>query len=1283
MLAALALFTIVVAAASDDNGSYSLIIKKEFDKTNVPEEVWKEAENQKYTFQITGTRINGKDDNGQNIEVPVNETLTLPRKDADGGVVWESDTYKSNGPFNVTVTEITDNIDLTDNKGNHYNMTDSSSDAMITVNSRKHEMRLRNNSILTIQRPEAKVDESVTDVLWYHLTSRPYDEHDSSSFEAVDKVFSLAPGEEEKFGDQDEKKLGAAIYTIEQIAAPDGYQLQLGNRREEVPAGKEGHFHINGTPGQLALTAGGTKGDGATHYYKVERTETESGDTSEFTPRIEQIESGETHIFPDLPKGGYTVTEYSYADDASTEFSVTMPQTDKIKTRTEKSSAPQFTGTGFKTFPLTEGTTYFKLDSFGPLYATKATNAKPIDDPSITYDFAYGWGNEKGGLTYSGVKGGPFKANETRTMKNAAKRYPHANTLKIGFRTQNVSDSKAKYLGVSWTEYTEKEVTKTCDKAGMQYTSGITIDDRGWLKITAPTTTEHEKNIKYYYTLRNSKNKVITGVGGTTDDPNTTVMLEAGQDVTLTGLDAGSYKITETVEWKNVGFTMQVSGNPFGTTEAGKSMQVQVGGERELIIRKPAVSKLPTGAADERDYTFTVAGGPDNTSETVTMKAGEDGKITLKGHGTYTITPQNDVLGTYFLGYKDSGAIYGTASGGINTITFTNVFRQGDYGYRYIHEYYIREENRAYTREGESHIGTILGRDGGETYDAGKIKQVPTFQNNNYTHFDEAYGWVDPRIKPGAKARASPRNTVETDHNGIITKGKSSDSEDNVLHYGPEPDKDNIEVTKDASRIIILRYYRDREPKGTYNVIHVYYRRDQDGDHWEGTSGVRPQDGELGIQYTGDGVEKEYEFKPPDGNGDTSYTYTWDNRPQYGVVEETSGSTDGNEYAGDGLVYRPNNAWTSVEGTQEGNQIIILRYYREPGREGTYNIVHEYYFREPGGNLESEQNAGDDTQQTRAAQPLSGQEDIGEEEETPDASDTFSGTIDRNDGFVYTFEGRTSLKPVTARLNTTHTAAQDDWQLNYENNRYAFLDAGYGETLAQNGENYRCDPNQQWAASTEDGDEVIILRYVRQADVSYRVVHEYYVRNEKGRKRLVGTSEIRDVTEADAGRQYTHQDVTREPRFRSRNYRYFDYGYGLSAGDEYEQIAGKPYVLATNTGEEIIILRYIRDMEPEEPEEPEEPPEEPGTPDPPPETPSTPSTPSMPSEPPVTPPDTPEEPPQPPATPDEPIVPPTPATPQTGDSSLTVIWAVLAGISLSGAVVLGTVAWKWRNKKDQ
>lgn len=308
--------TFVAIADEDMDTSYNLIIQKIF-HADTPEKVLDEALKKEYVFEINGT-LQERGDDGERINVPYSNRIVLSASnDADPTKEgWQSEMIVFGKPFDVTVTEVTDDIvievdkepgddeEFEDDK-EYYNMSDSFSDSNISVDKRKHEVELKNNSTLVVRREEFEEKDHEPDLAWYHVTSRPEDSHDSGHFESLDEVFSLGAGESRNIeylpsGD----RLCPGIYTIEQIAAPDGYQLQMGERTEEVTAGNEGYFYINGTPGMLTLTAGGTKGDGANHYYTIERISKADDDTSEFLTRTIDIASGESWTAENLPKGG-------------------------------------------------------------------------------------------------------------------------------------------------------------------------------------------------------------------------------------------------------------------------------------------------------------------------------------------------------------------------------------------------------------------------------------------------------------------------------------------------------------------------------------------------------------------------------------------------------------------------------------------------------------------------------------------------------------------------------------------------------------------------------------------------------------------------------------------------------------------------------------------------------------------------------------------------------------------------------------------------------------------
>ncbi len=1267
--------TIGLAASGDwdADGSYSLVIIKKFDENDTPDEVIDAAKGKKYTFQITGTRKKSISDGGYE-DVNVDTIVTLPRDNVgEGEDPWTSETFKSSGPFYVTVTEITDNIDINiqDDEGNYYNMSDSKSDAAISVNTRTRELELKNNSRLTISRLAADSNENSVHPCWYHIHNRQEDEHTSPDFKKIDEYFPLNPGEEKLF-----EGLRAGIYTIEQIAAPDGYQLQMGTRKETVNPGEVGRFYINGTPGSLTLTAGGNESNNVSYYYIVDRTETEEGDTSTFQPRTVSIQSGKSVILDNLPKGGYTVTEFTVS--ASEKSIVTTPTTDERIITGKSSALSKETKNNWKYIDFNDKNTtnyknfdvdYIKMVSFGPLYNSK--NQKLNSSTSYT-TFRYGFLSEDTTLitgikSYSRENG--YTGNLTITMSDAKKMSvkPHK---RLYFTATGVKSTTAKTIGVSWIEYDEKETLKTFKNVATE--ESVTVDERGWIKIEAPAlqnpSADGADKISYYYTIKDKDGNLIPG-GEKTDDPETTIKLQPGSNMTLEGLNEGTYTITEMIKGNApAGFTMKISGMPFGTTENGKEIKVNIGGKRDLIITKLAPVNLSGNAADNRTYKFNIRGGA-GFNQNVTIEAGKNSTIALPDAGLYTIQPINDQLETYNLNYTDSGAIYGTAFGSTSEITFTNHFASGTYGYRYIHEYYVKTPDGTYIYEGQSPITTRLGRPMDETYTAKWIDKVTDYNNEHYTHFDEAYGIVDgieqknqadsdnssrtysitrsvaspssstaspssararqnhDSDKPyrqtdsaasPSRARSRLNNTasktlgsgsIAVDDQGIIRQGKGTDSWEKTLNYAPVDGKEYIDVTEDASQIIILRYCREQRPMGKYNIIHVYYCRDDEGSHWEGVSSVRVEEAELESKHVGENVPKECSFTPEPDNDFTPeitkkpYNYTWDTRPQYGELDRITDSDSSyqpglnGEYAGDNMRYRPNNDWTFAKATKEGNHIIILCYYREPAKEGNYNIVHEYYLRKKSESHEDEEIP---SRYKKMIQPQNDDAASGEDnevssetEDKEDSSGDFTGTLNVNDGYVYTFEGSVGddRNPIIAPLETTRKAAESDWKINYNNHNYTHLNDGYGSDYTNN-KVYRFTPSQQWAASTENENQVIILRYYRDEpdkpdptpEVSYNYVHEYYLKHPDGSLTLEGKSDIGTVPNADADKEYTGEDVSRIPDYKGTTYTYYECGYGNVSDSSYKEDEGKKFVKATESGDQIIILRYYREESTKDPD---------------------------------------------------------------------------------------------------
>ncbi len=133
-----------------------------------------------------------------------------------------------------------------------------------------------------------------------------------------------------------------------------------------------------------------------------------------------------------------------------------------------------------------------------------------------------------------------------------------------------------------------------------------------------------------------------------------------------------------------------------------------------------------------------------------------------------------------------------------------------------------------------------------------------------------------------------------------------------TLRYGYQPDstKQWVVATEKGDQVIILRYYRTLPEVGGYKYVHEYYLRKADGSvELEGKSGIGLV-GKLAlndVKYTVGNVAKQPVFG--------AFTYRYE-EAAYG------------EMTGDNA-YAPVGDMEWVNATPEGDQVIILRYYRE------------------------------------------------------------------------------------------------------------------------------------------------------------------------------------------------------------------------------------------------------------------------------------------------------------------------------------------------------------------
>ena len=418
-----------------------------------------------------------------------------------------------------------------------------------------------------------------------------------------------------------------------------------------------------------------------------------------------------------------------------------------------------------------------------------------------------------------------------------------------------------------------------------------------------------------------------------------------------------------------------------------------------------------------------------------------------------------------------------------------------------------------------------------------------------------------------------------------------------------------VKATADGDQIIILKYVRDAVPQ--YKYVHEYYvnkivPKDDPAyrDNFEGRSDVETREVPIaGEKYTTTDVEKVKDFK---GN---TYTY---------VPEE-----DAYGKWSFGVVYTADDDMDCATAKVNGNDIIILRYVRKPGA-GSYKVVHEYY------------------KDSVSPENLEGKSDIytvelEEEEFKKQLEYKASGVTKEPDynGVTYTYQPQSDA--------------------------YGKMDSGR--------ETYQPNSGMTYVKATENGEQIIILRYVRSGLGSYKVVHEYY-KDSVAPENLEGRTGIETIGGLPLdGKTYSASGIAWKTGFNGRTYTHVSDVYGVmtSGAGQYQAEDTMSSVVATESGQQIIILQYVYTPDP---------PDEPDLPDP--------NDPDSPDEITIT-----EE--GVPKTyikvwdpeneefiyiPDD-EVPLWDATPQTNDSSHTALWAGLCAVSLAGMIVLG------RKKDDQ
>ena len=1059
----LAVGTMVSFASGGTLDSYSMMITKKL-AAGAPAA----ARQEEYQFKIEGT-VSDKD--GSNAEDIKDIAVTVEYEDGrkEKLPAGQEKIVKIKGEGNVTLTfppkminitavEEIDADDVIEDDGKKWSVTETSCETEMTVNGTETTVRIsKPGGAITLTRPSKDLNNNTIPAdnrAYYTLTGEGF--HGGKASGGTELI-PVKPGDTVTLGSD----LDQGVYTIKEVQPIPGFSVLVGPREIEVGAGEVGKFYINSDKSTLTIKAPAlAEGESPrTHYYRIESADG-------WIKRDIEIQTGqEGQVSKDgmvehLPKGEYSIYVYKTCEGTPGQYTVTVPETEATKRERE------FSNINGKRYSYMLDGDYMDSLTFYPF----KKNGKLLPSGTkyiITYEGT--WVQEDGTTKRINYNGGSrWARNEYPVDK---KFVPGENKKLIISVTPEINPDNfpGSVLPISWISY--KQVITEYTTPQSEYN----VDERGYVIISKPADPNDKgQQVSYTYTIRDSAGK------------EQEVVLRAGGSQKVEGLAAGKVYITETISEKPepLPFTVELNETEQVLTNAGESTSITILGDRTVQISKPA------GEDDGRVYTFKITGKDSAGAayeKSVQLKAGDTTFVReqlgepLPVDGTYTITAENDSSGSSY-GYTvkfNDGSTLDLVTGKQAHVTFTNTFGQKEDSYRVVHEYY--DANYKYV--GSTAIETRSASEGHDAYyTADEITKLFDFRGQRYKHVDEAYGKVAASNdhEPTFEELDTLLDEDDTPYTGgdFLQEGTGVGPK-GIWKFAYKPLEnmtDGVEATEDGTQIIIIRYIQEETPvvkAGSYKVVHEYYHRTSAGDELEGKREIETvsvKEPSADRLYTANDHAKLPEFQPKDAEG--PYLYTYDENPAYGCM-------DGSDN------YKADDAMTGVKATEAGDQIIILRYYRE-GTPGWYNVVHEYYYREP---VKAGEDSGETEHDlgTEGTNPDAGGEqglnlaDLDDDEEADEEVSGFHGTLSSDSQYTYTFEGR---RDVVAKIPATggarFTASDVQRLLGFSGNNYQYNSAVYGRLNTSGDEApYVFIEGKADAVATEKGDEIIILRYIR------------------------------------------------------------------------------------------------------------------------------------------------------------------------------------------------------------
>ena len=1163
LLIVLSIGTVVFAEESETQTPYSLIIRKVLSSGSPPE-----ASNQQYKFRIEGYSLS------DNTQKKIQRDVTITGEGEK--------TIYFGGPTMITVAEQTDKVDITNADGK-YNMSTAKCESQMTVpaGTRSHTIGIsKDNGQLKISRPDATV------VTYFKVTGKSFQEDSSGNAQGeasqYSETFAIEPGKEHTL-----TNLSRGEYTIQELKAPEGYGILVGPREADVLPGEIGEFHINGNSGKLSITAPAGQGPDDIYYYSVIK----SSGAGDFYSRIVAVKPGETYNLDNLPSGSYSVTEYIHSGSAG--YTVKTPYT------SEGSSKAY-------TFTIKKNDTFYYHQlpaSSAAYYQVKIGNVSSPLPKGTQYKCQVkgNWYGRDGLLTLTYT----LKVGSLHTLGS----YfipPEDNRLRIKVPTPDINSLKATLI-----PYYHKTNTEKCPYADIPYSQ--TVDDRGWMTISKAKSTgtgsDAESTVKYYYTVTDSTGQPITNFSATdendnpittfTDKDGTTLMLKAGQTVTLKGLAAGDYNIMETVQQdKAEAFHMAVVEDTKNTTSAGGEFDVIVLGDRDLTVSKPAATD---DAGDGgRDYNFRIYSIDDSNQETeyktITLKAGTSEKLRLP-KGRYKVRAIDDQDHAFVLTFNDSSTVQ-VNHGRPAQITVTNTFTKEEGSYHVIHEYYLKTGDDSYQYEGSSLLSAVNGLPLDTTkYTSGDVGMEPLYNGQQYTYMDHGYGTVDaadsdtsditrsikeesdPEIDEDSDADTDTESDDEKDtkpeDDSDTDQDTSPDDESDTEQDTPPDDESDTEqdtspddssdtdqnTSPDDSSDTNQDASPDNNPEtsqepssddksepsvqmpqnmlskaAVHSVRHAQPHRT--GSYRSSASSL------IALSYTGTTLSANSASEPgdktsPDSNVDPDGTTDNDGNTNPDDSADNDGNTNPDDSADNDDNTNPDDSADNDDNTNPDDSA---------DNDGNTNPDDSA---DNDGNTNPDDSADNDDN-TNPNGNTDNDGSTGPDSEPEQDEDSISdNNTDIGKDLTANQETERAERPGKAsRRRSVTTNAYDS---------KGIISEGIGKDTDDNLRGYRPDTSMtEGVQATANGDHIIIIRYYREeipviTTGSYKVIHVYYLRDKNG-DTWEGTSDLRtvDVGQLDSENRkktYTADNVVKEPEPKNFtvNGQHYTYTYDIPA----------------------------------------------------------------------------------------------------------------------------------------